>query len=104
MSASPEGSETTCFKCGAVFHCGAATGEAACWCEQQPRLAPIEESSCLCPGCLKIAIEEQHSRSAPALIEGEDYYVEGKSIVFTAHYHRRRGYCCKSGCRHCPYR
>ena len=23
--------------------------------------------------------------------------------VFTEWYHRRRGYCCKSGCRHCPY-
>ncbi|MGI9068485.1 MAG: DUF5522 domain-containing protein [Pyrinomonadaceae bacterium] len=24
-------------------------------------------------------------------------------IVFTASYHRRRGYCCESGCRQCPY-
>lgn len=35
---------------------------------------------------------------------GEDYYREGAMIVFTARYHLRRGYCCESGCRHCPYR
>jgi hypothetical protein len=37
------------------------------------------------------------------LREGEDYYVEGGLLVFTAAYHRRRGFCCGSGCRHCPY-
>jgi hypothetical protein len=24
-------------------------------------------------------------------------------MVLTARYHRRRGYCCEQGCRHCPY-
>ncbi|WP_308422714.1 DUF5522 domain-containing protein [Rufibacter glacialis] len=24
-------------------------------------------------------------------------------MVFTEQYHRRRGYCCQSGCKHCPY-
>jgi hypothetical protein len=24
-------------------------------------------------------------------------------MVFTEQYHRKRGYCCESGCRHCPY-
>ncbi|MDX2135107.1 MAG: DUF5522 domain-containing protein [Saprospiraceae bacterium] len=33
----------------------------------------------------------------------EDYYVENGFIVFTKSFLRRRGYCCKSGCRHCPY-
>ncbi len=37
------------------------------------------------------------------LVEGVDYYVEHGLYVFTAHYLRRRGYCCQSGCRHCPY-
>jgi Family of unknown function (DUF5522) len=37
------------------------------------------------------------------LIEGIDYYVEKGFVVFTAHYLRNRGYCCESGCRHCPY-
>lgn len=35
--------------------------------------------------------------------EGEDYYFENGLMVFTAAYHLKRGYCCGSGCRHCPY-
>jgi Family of unknown function (DUF5522) len=37
------------------------------------------------------------------LVEGIDYYIENGFVVFTAHYLRNRGYCCESGCRHCPY-
>jgi hypothetical protein len=37
------------------------------------------------------------------LIEGVDYYMENGFMVFTAIYLKRRGYCCQSGCRHCPY-
>jgi len=37
------------------------------------------------------------------LIEGVDYYVENGLFVFTAQYLKERGYCCTSGCRHCPY-
>jgi hypothetical protein len=33
----------------------------------------------------------------------KDYYFENGLIVFTEAYHLKRGYCCKSGCRHCPY-
>ncbi|MCY7350365.1 MAG: DUF5522 domain-containing protein [Cytophagaceae bacterium] len=34
----------------------------------------------------------------------EDYYLdESERMVFTEAYHLGRGYCCKSGCRHCPY-
>jgi hypothetical protein len=34
----------------------------------------------------------------------EDYYTSPDGyIVFTEVYHRKRGYCCKSGCKHCPY-
>jgi hypothetical protein len=33
-----------------------------------------------------------------------DFYFDGSGlIVFKAEYHLRRGYCCGSGCRHCPY-
>jgi iron complex transport system substrate-binding protein len=38
-----------------------------------------------------------------SLVEDVDYYWEGAAMVFTAHYLRARGYCCESGCRHCPY-
>jgi Family of unknown function (DUF5522) len=37
------------------------------------------------------------------LIEGIDYYIEDGLMVLTAQYLRDRGYCCTSGCRHCPY-
>lgn len=42
--------------------------------------------------------------SDSGLIEGQDYYSEGAVIVFTERYHLRRGYCCESGCRHCPFK
>lgn len=38
------------------------------------------------------------------LIPGKDYYINEQGLwVFTADYLLRRGYCCQSGCRHCPY-
>ncbi len=38
------------------------------------------------------------------LVEKEDYYWENGLMVFTERYHLKRGYCCNSGCRHCPYK
>jgi hypothetical protein len=38
------------------------------------------------------------------LKEGYDYYYDENGLmVFTEGYLTRRGYCCDSGCRHCPY-
>ena len=39
----------------------------------------------------------------PQLVEGVHYYWEGELLVFTELYHRARGFCCGSACRHCPY-
>lgn len=37
-------------------------------------------------------------------LSDEDYYLSPEGyIVFTEVYHLKRGYCCKSGCKHCPY-
>lgn len=34
----------------------------------------------------------------------EDFYKnKDGQIIFTEIYHLKRGYCCKSGCKHCPY-
>jgi hypothetical protein len=33
----------------------------------------------------------------------EYFYMENGLIVFTEAYHLKKGYCCKHGCRHCPY-
>ncbi|MCS6821942.1 MAG: DUF5522 domain-containing protein [Microscillaceae bacterium] len=44
--------------------------------------------------------KEQHPPLTP-----EDYYFNEQGLmVFTEAYHLKRGYCCKSGCKHCPYR
>ena len=45
---------------------------------------------------------DDRARSEP-LVAGVDYYVERGCLVFTREYHLKRGYCCNSGCRHCPY-
>jgi hypothetical protein len=38
------------------------------------------------------------------LVEGVDFYLNCDGLmVLTAAYHLKRGQCCKSGCRHCPY-
>lgn len=39
----------------------------------------------------------------PSTLEPEDFYYDGPYLVFTEAYHLKRGYCCGSGCRHCPY-
>jgi len=36
-------------------------------------------------------------------VQDIDYYIDDGDLVFTAAYLRKRGYCCESGCRHCPY-
>jgi len=37
------------------------------------------------------------------LNRGEHYYIENGKWVFTEKYHLLKNYCCKNGCRHCPY-
>ncbi len=32
-----------------------------------------------------------------------DFYKESGNVVFTSHFLLKRGFCCNSGCRHCPY-
>ena len=31
------------------------------------------------------------------------YYSKDGLIIFTEKYHLKRGYCCESKCKHCPY-
>lgn len=43
------------------------------------------------------------------LEEGTDFYFDDRGrVVFTEHYHLRRGYCCKprklNKCLHCPWK
>ncbi len=40
----------------------------------------------------------------PGKLDPEDYYMSEEGyIVFTEKFHLKRGSCCKSGCKHCPY-
>jgi hypothetical protein len=48
--------------------------------------------------------EEGKTETPPEELRPEDIYYEGPYLVFTAAYHLRRGYCCNSDCRHCPYK
>jgi len=38
------------------------------------------------------------------MLQDDEYYLlpDGR-LVFTEQYHLRRGYCCGSGCKHCPF-
>jgi hypothetical protein len=56
-----------------------------------PSIEPAEQQAAL-------AAEEEQPLSP------EDFYMEGPYMVFTAAYHLRRGTCCNSDCRHCPYK
>jgi len=40
-----------------------------------------------------------------AVERGDDFYVDPdtQAFVFTEVYHRNRGECCGSNCRHCPF-
>jgi hypothetical protein len=50
-----------------------------------------------------ISDKEDDAKAPLSLIECEDYYLEGSMMVFTERFLLRRGFCCESGCRHCPY-
>ena len=37
-------------------------------------------------------------------LEPEDYYLSPEGyVIFTEKYLLKRGFCCKNGCKHCPY-
>ncbi|MES2803536.1 MAG: cysteine-rich CWC family protein [Bdellovibrionota bacterium] len=96
-----------CERCHSEFDCGAANDEAAggnlpCWCLQLPLAQNIPKnfSDCLCAKCLNEFINIQ--TSAPT--NEPDYYFDTNGLmVFSQAYHLKRGCCCGSGCRHCPY-
>ncbi len=55
-------------------------------------------------GDLAIKSEQNnHAAVTPKMEETDYYFNESGLMVFTRSYHLKRGYCCESGCRHCPY-
>jgi len=90
----------TCHSCNTVFSCYIEN----CWCKELPPIMAIsEETDCICPECLKKAIDEKLENDHKKMIEGLDYYIENANWVFTSQYHLKRGFCCKNNCKHCPY-
>ena len=50
-----------------------------------------------------VVIKSETAPGSSAALAPEDFYLDGPLLVFTEAYHRKRGYCCGSACRHCPY-
>jgi hypothetical protein len=118
-----------CPLCGKDNNCRVAKGclyKGACWCHEinvpahvlRHLAAEWLEPACLCRPCLEtisriaqehadmeIILREIHRAISPgdAELTPDDYYLEDGRYVFTAAYHLKRGHCCGSGCRHCPY-
>lgn len=64
------------------------------------RLGSVKEEN----PCQAEREDDSESVRAPGpLVEGRDYYLEKGLMVFTGRFLLARGYCCQSGCRHCPY-
>ena len=91
--------------------CSPAAYKGACWCARVEVPAELLEQvpeeqrnrACICPDCVekfhqRRAVQPPHSASS-----GDFYFDPDGRLVFTAAYHLRRGYCCGTGCRHCPY-
>jgi hypothetical protein len=110
-----EGKNKICPRCKKEFTCN-AENISACDCshvilsnETKSYLAKTFYN-CLCNNCLLklnqlIAQEKEYPFPGPGgdLIEGIHYYKEEEYRVFTELYLLSRGFCCRSGCRHCPY-
>ncbi len=102
-----------CPLCGRPNDCQLCTNAAykgPCWCAQAKipdallaRVPPdLRNQACICRTCVAIFHLEHANISPPSILPG-DFYFDHGLMIFTAACHLRRGYCCGSGCRHCPY-
>ena len=49
-------------------------------------------------------IDDMSGFSKKSTLEEDEFYLSPEGyMVFTEKYLRKRGYCCKNGCKHCPY-
>jgi len=48
--------------------------------------------------------ELYHKEILKPKLQSEDFYWEDGKMVMTEKYHLKRGSCCVSSCRHCPYK
>ncbi len=47
--------------------------------------------------------KEDENFGRPELDPEDFYYADEGYIVYTEKHLLKRGYCCKNGCKHCPY-
>jgi hypothetical protein len=93
-------------------HCATAAYKGPCWCESAKipdellARVPLEarNRACLCRACVAAFHREQTGAQVLPVVPGDFYFDASGLMVFTAAYHLRRGYCCGSNCRQCPYR
>lgn len=91
--------------------CSPATYKGPCWCATAEMpvelLALVPENArnraCICVNCLEKFHARQSGFRPHSASAGDFYFDDEGRMVFTAAYHLRRGFCCGSGCRHCPY-
>jgi hypothetical protein len=69
--------------------------------DQVPEAA--RNKACVCRACVVKYHRSVAASSVSVDSPNHDFYLEDGFVVFTEAYLRRRGYCCGSGCRHCPY-
>lgn len=51
----------------------------------------------------KLKPDKKRALKPLPLEEGDYYFNEKGLMVFTEQYHLKRGFCCGSQCKHCPY-
>lgn len=92
--------------------CTTAAYKGPCWCARVKipealigQVPPeLKDRACICEACVTTFHRAQEaSTRTPKILSGDFYFDLGGLMVFTSQYHLRRGYCCGSGCRHCPY-
>jgi len=91
--------------------CTIAAYKGPCWCaklrfpeELLAQLSPEQRNkACICLHCVMSFHRNKKNSAASQKVLPGDFYFESGLMVFTATYHLRRGYCCETGCRHCPY-
>jgi hypothetical protein len=52
---------------------------------------------------MKSEMKNETVEKSEKFTEGKDYFFEDGLMVLTAHFLLGRGYCCRNGCRNCPY-
>lgn len=72
--------------------------------EISKKLPSKKEATSLCEQQSAETILKKENKANPELLGDGDYYLTPEGYkCFTEQYHLKRGSCCQSGCRHCPY-